>query len=153
MSEHTIESQWLRRVHQADPTTYSRNHVLFVGGGQRIGMSAAKAYKGDSAMADPEQLFVGAVSSCHMLFFLAIAEAQGYEVETYSDKATGYLEKINPSGLAVSRIVLAPEVTFTGRKRPDAATVELIHERAHEACFIAKSIKSTVLVQPPSDLA
>lgn len=146
MSQHQATIHWQRSPHSTESTTYSRNHVASLSGGQSINVSASVEFKGDPMCADPEQMMISAVASCHMLTFLAIAEFQGYCVEKYEDLATGYLEKVEGSGLCISRIELAPQVTFGGNKTPDAAALRRIHAGAHKNCFIANSIKAKVML-------
>lgn len=146
MSLHHACIQWHRAPHALDGNTYSRNHVAKLNGQQSVNVSASVEYKGDPACADPEQLLVSAVASCHMLTFLAIAEFQGYRVEQYEDDAVGYLEKAEGGGMAITRIELSPKIVFGGSKTPDEAALGRIHAGAHKNCFIAKSIKATVSV-------
>ena len=147
-SRHAIEARWFRRAHPEVPATFCRNHEVIVGTGQRLQVSAATDYKGDPALADPEQLLVAALASCHMLFFLAIAEMNGYVVESYIDTATGYLEREESGGFSVRTISLAPQVAFSPEKCPDQQELERMHERAHTRCFIAKSFRGSVSVAP-----
>lgn len=146
MSEHKATIEWKRQPHPQDERTYSRNHVATLNGGQTLNVSASTEYKGDGACADPEQLLINAVASCHMLTFLAIAEFQGYRVAEYRDNAVGYLEKNDAGKMAVTRIVLSPAVTFAGDKRPDEAALAKIHAGAHKNCFIANSVTADVTV-------
>jgi organic hydroperoxide reductase OsmC/OhrA len=109
-------------------------------------MSAATEYKGDPNCADPEQLFLTALASCHMLTFLAIAEVKGYRVESYRDAPVAYLEKNAAGRLAVTRIELSPQVSFSGDKQPDQAALARLHDGAHRNCFIANSITTRIKV-------
>ncbi|NMG74097.1 OsmC family protein [Aromatoleum diolicum] len=143
MSAHASTIEWTRAVNPGDATTYSRNHVATLGAGQKIAMSASADFKGDPQCADPEQMVVSALASCHMLFFLAIAELKGFPVEHYTDHPVGHLEKTD-KGLAITRIVLAPRVTFGQGKQPDADTLAQIHASAHKRCFIANSLTAEV---------
>lgn len=120
MSQHQAEIQWQRSPHRADDNTYSRNHVVSLNGQQSVNVSASVEFKGDPMCADPEQMLVSAVASCHMLTFLAIAEFQGYRVEQYEDNAVGYLEKVEGAGMSITRVELSPKVTFGGDKVPTA---------------------------------
>ena len=144
MSKHEATISWHRQPHSSDQTTYSRNHAVTLSGNQILEASASVEFKGDSSCADPEQMLVGAVSSCHMLFFLAIAEFQGIRVESYKDNPQGYLEKGAKGGMQITRIALAPKVVFGGDKHPDQAGIAKIHESAHKNCFIRNSITASV---------
>ena len=144
MSEHIAEVNWLSTSNQEDENTYSRNHLVTLSGGQQLKGSSAPEYKGDPDRVDPEQLLISALASCHMLTFLAIAELKKYQVESYNDKATGYLEKGESGRPEVTRILLQPRIIFSGDKHPDANELKRMHESAHKNCFIANSIKAKV---------
>src|SRR5690606_32416738 len=90
---------------------------------------------------------VAALSSCHMLTFLAIASKRGLVVDRYSDDAVGTLEKNADGRLAITRVELHPAIEFAG-EAPDAATLEEMHHQAHERCFIANSVTTEVEVLP-----
>lgn len=144
MSIHEAEIRWQQRPHSADEKTYSRNHVATLNGNQKIDVSASVDFKGDPDCADPEQLLISALSSCHMLFFLAIAEFQGFIVESYKDNPQGFLEKGSKGGMEITRVILTPQIVFAGDKRPDQETIKKLHERAHKNCFIRNSITASV---------
>ena len=146
MSEHFAEISWKNIPNPVDEKTYNRNHQLSLSGNQQLEGSSAPEYKGDPDCVDPEQLLVSALASCHMLTFLAIAELKGYQVETYDDKATGYLEKGDSGRSEVTRIALFPRIAFSGDKSPDANEIKRMHASAHKNCFIANSIKTKVEV-------
>jgi organic hydroperoxide reductase OsmC/OhrA len=146
MSQHQSAIRWHRAPHPVDGRTYSRNHVAALNGDQAVNVSASVDYKGDPGCADPEQMLVSAVASCHMLTFLAIAEFQGYRVDQYHDDAVGHLEQAEGGGMAITRIELAPRIVFGGAKTPDANALSRLHSGAHKNCFIGKSIKAQVTV-------
>lgn len=146
MSEHAAEISWKKNIHADDASTYSRNHVGRFEGEQKLNISAAIEYKGDARCADPEQLLVTAAASCHMLFFLAIAEQQGFLPESYSDTPVGYLEKADSGNLEITLIELYPKIVFSGEKQPDEKTIARIHAGAHKRCFIGNSIKAKITV-------
>lgn len=147
MSMHTAEISWHRHEHTTEPDTYSRNHIVNLNGGQIINASASVEFKGDEQCADPEQILISSLSSCHMLFFLAIAEIQGYKVESYKDTPVGYLDKSANGGMCMTRIELMPQVVFAGEKAIDKKTLAQIHKSAHRNCFIRNSIKSEVTIK------
>lgn len=148
MSVHEATINWQRNPHESEANTYSRNHRVTLNGGQEVNVSASVEFKGDPNCADPEQMLVSAVSSCHMLFFLAIAELQGYQVESYQDNPKGYLERPanDKKGMKVTRIELSPRITFGGDKVPDQKAISRIHANAHHRCFIVNSITAEVTV-------
>ncbi|HCH23616.1 MAG TPA: osmotically inducible protein OsmC [Oceanospirillaceae bacterium] len=147
MSEHTVNVSWSNQPHPDKAEDYSRNHVLDIDGKQQLGMSAAADFLGDPDMADPEQVLVGSVSSCHMLFFLAIARIKRFPVASYEDEATAILGKDEDGVMAITKIVLRPKVEFVDAV-PSSEVLERIHQSAHKKCFIANSLKSETVIEP-----
>ncbi|MGM0823825.1 MAG: OsmC family protein [Pseudomonadota bacterium] len=146
MSVHEAAIRWQYAPHASEADTYSRNHIVTLNGPQALDVSASVDFKGDANLADPEQMLISAVSSCHMLFFLAIAEMQGYQVEAYQDDPKGYLERNDKKGMEITRIELSPRITFGGEKVPDQKVIEKIHHKAHSSCFIRNSVTAEVTV-------
>ncbi|HEY8458238.1 MAG TPA: OsmC family protein [Actinopolymorphaceae bacterium] len=146
MSEHVVDVSWARGDAEFTYQTYSRDHVWRFDGGATITATASPAYLGNEAHVDPEEAFVAALASCHMLTFLAIAAKKRFVVDSYDDRAVGYLEKNDAGRLAITRVVLQPEVGFAGDE-PDAETLKQMHQQAHEQCFIANSVKTEVTVE------
>jgi organic hydroperoxide reductase OsmC/OhrA len=143
MAEHRITLKWFKGDVPFTYDAYPRNHTIVFKENPPLTFSAAAAYRGDPAKGDPEDMLVAALSSCHMLSFLAICAKKKITVEAYDDDAVGFLE--NEGGrLWMTRVVLRPKV------RTDAAaeTLAEIHHLAHEACFIANSVKTAVTVEP-----
>ncbi|MCA1297788.1 OsmC family protein [Stappia indica] len=137
---------------------YSRGHHWSFDGGVQVLASSSPSMvpvpQSIEAAVDPEEAFVAALSSCHMLWFLDLARRDGLDVKAYRDAAEGVMERIAPGKMAVTRVILRPEVTFGGAELPEAARVEHLHHRAHEACFIANSVTSEIeLAARPSILA
>jgi len=146
MSVHEAALIWEHHPHESEADTFSRNHRVTLNGGQKVDVSASVEFKGDPNCADPEQMLVSSLSSCHMLFFLAIAELQGYQVESYKDIPKGHLERNDKKGMEITRIELSPQVTFGGDKIPDENAVAKIHDKAHRSCFIGNSISAEVTI-------
>ena len=146
MSEHRVQVSWERGGIDFGYETYPRDHRWRFAGGVEVPGSAAPEFRGDAKRVDPEAAFVAALSSCHMLTFLAIASRKRLVVDTYEDDATGFLEKNAAGKLAVTRVVLRPRVAFAGAA-PSAEAVADLHERAHRDCFIANSVRTDVSVE------
>ena len=129
---------------------YSRAHAWRFDGGLEVPASASPGHvpppfsRADAI--DPEEAFVAALSSCHMLFFLYFAAKDGLVVETYDDRATGLMARDAGGRLAMTRVTLDPRVAFTGARHPDAAEIADLHHRAHEACYLANSVRTEVVV-------
>ena len=96
---------------------------------------------------DPEQQFVASISTCHMLWFLHLACNRKYVIESYRDEASGELAMNAEGKEAVTRVTLRPTVRFAG-VAPAADDHLKLHEKAHERCFIASSVKTEVIVEP-----
>jgi len=148
MSDHIARLRWRRQTPDFDLKTYNRDLEASFKGGKPIKMSASLAYKGSADAIDPEEMLVGAIASCHMLSFLALAAGRKLVVDSYEDDATGALEKNADSRLAVTRVTLRPNVIFSGAK-PDASVLDELHHKAHEACFIANSVKCEITIETP----
>ena len=151
MSEHHASVRWKRTSAGFTYDTYNRAHeVRFNKGAIVMPGSAAPEFKGDVDRVDPEEAFVGALSACHMLTFLAICARKRLIVDSYEDDAVGIMEK-NPDGkLWVSRVTLRPRITFAPETSPDSAVLADIHHHSHAECFIANSVKTIVSVEPHS---
>jgi organic hydroperoxide reductase OsmC/OhrA len=145
MSEHITQLVWQRNGGDFVAKTYSRDHVLSFKPGEQLNVSAAPAYGGNAACVDPEEILTGALSSCHMLTFLAVAALKGYVVENYTDRAVGVLEKDAEGKISVTRVALHPKVSFSGRE-PTTDELAALHERAHRGCFVANSVKTDVTI-------
>jgi len=150
MSEHTATIRWTRTSADFLRGKYSREHTRSFDGGITLPASASPAVVpapySNAAHVDPEEAFVAAVSSCHMLTYLFLASQQGFEVDDYHDQAVGVMTK-NEGGVPwVSLITLHPQIGYSGDKRPTSTDEEHLHHKAHEQCFIANSIKTQVVV-------
>ena len=153
MSEYTAEVLWVR-----DPAQdflgnrYSRRHLLrFDGGAQVPGSSSPHSVPlpmSDASAVDPEEAFVASLASCHMLWFLALAAKRKFVVDRYFDAAVGFMEKNAEGRIAITRVLLRPEVGFSGERLPSTSEIEQLHHEAHEACYIANSVKSEVVCEP-----
>lgn len=138
---------WKRNTPQFDFETYDRTHTLRFEGGTEIKASSAPDFKGNAALVNPEEQLIAAVSSCHMLTFLAIAAKSRLTVDSYSDSASGELAKNEKGRLAITAITLRPKVVFSGSNIPDAEKLKQLHHKAHENCFIANSVLANVTVE------
>jgi organic hydroperoxide reductase OsmC/OhrA len=145
MSEHKATIKWSRGGKDFTYKTYSRDHVWTLNGND-IPASATTAYLGNPNRVDPEAALVAALSSCHMLTFLALAANKGFVVDSYEDAAVGHLEKNAQGKFAVTRVELHPKIAFGGAKQPAAADLDALHEKAHKECFIANSVTTDVRV-------
>jgi organic hydroperoxide reductase OsmC/OhrA len=153
MSEYTATIHW-QRDPQATFTDnrYSRRHDWHFDGGVVVpGSSSVHSVPlpySDPAAVDPEEAFVAAISSCHMLWFLSLAARAGWRVDDYRDAAVGVMARNAEGRMAVTVVTLRPAVAYGGERTPDAAEQQRLHHEAHEACYIANSVKSEVRCEP-----
>jgi len=143
--------KWTRDGSAFTDQRYSRGHTWRFDGGIEVPASSSPLsvrlpYSVAEAV-DPEEAFVAAVSSCHMLTFLYVAAKQGFVVDEYADDAVGEMSKNEGGKLWVSKVTLAPAITFSRARRPSPEQLDELHHLAHEECYIANSVKSEVVVQ------
>jgi organic hydroperoxide reductase OsmC/OhrA len=118
-------------------------------GGTVISASASPHVVGKwavEAAVDPEEMLAAALSSCHMLSFLHVARLSGFTVAAYDDHAEGTMEEIAPGRQAVTKVVLHPQIAWTGSV-PKKEELEHLHHKAHEICFIANSVKTHMTIE------
>jgi organic hydroperoxide reductase OsmC/OhrA len=151
MSQHLSTEIWERKGQAFESKTYCRDHRVEFEDGQIIAASgAAGSLPPDTVggqTADPEEMFVASLASCHMLWLLAIAARKGFIVDRYEDHASR--ELANEAGRTwMKQVCLRPRVVFSGDKQPTFEEREAMHDEAHRRCFIANSVKTTVSVEP-----
>ncbi len=147
MSEHSATIRWQLTSDDFSYDDFNRDHELDFGHGVRVPASSAPEYLGTVERVDPEQAYVAAVSSCHMLTFLALAAKRRFAVESYEDEAVGTLDKNADGRMCMTRVRLRPRVTFGGDAAPDPDTLAQLHEKAHKYCFISNSITAEVDIE------
>jgi organic hydroperoxide reductase OsmC/OhrA len=127
-----------------DPATFSRDlYASFAG--MTFPMSSAPGYRGDPSRANPEQLFVAALSACQALTYLFLAAKNGVHVVGYADDAEGHLGVV-AGKIRMSRVALRPRITL--EPGADEARARELVAKAHESCFIANSVSTPVEIAP-----
>jgi organic hydroperoxide reductase OsmC/OhrA len=143
---------WGRRDAPFTDGRYPRAHSWRFDGGAVVPASSpphiVPVPLSDPAAVDPEEAFVAALASCHMLWFLSLAAKRGFTVERFEDAAVGALAPDASGALAVTEVVLRPRVRFSGARLPDAAAIHDLHREAHRECFLARSVKSAIRCEP-----
>lgn len=126
---------------------YSRNHIWHFDGGTKVNASSSSQVisvpMSDDTAVDPEEAFVAAASSCHMLWFLHLAGKQNYIVERYEDNAVGSMTKNENGKMAITHIDLFPKVSFESSNVPTHTQLIDLHDLAHKDCYIANSVKAS----------
>lgn len=154
MAGHTYTAvvEWTRREGESG-RRYSRAHRWVFDRGLEVPASASplhvrEPYSRADAV-DPEEAFVAALSSCHMLFFLHLATEAGFAVERYRDEAVGRMGRSETGAEFIETVALRPVVAFGGERRPSEAEIAALHHRSHEACYIANSVRTEVTIESP----
>jgi len=151
MSSYRATIAWRRGDQNFIDDEYSRGHEWVFDGGVTVPASASPHIvplpKSVAEHVDPEEAFVASISSCHMLFFLGLAAKRGIVVDEYRDDAVGYLDKDEDGKLAMTRVILRPQSRYGGDSAPETVQIEKLHHRAHELCFIARSVRAEIVTE------
>jgi organic hydroperoxide reductase OsmC/OhrA len=153
MSEYAARITWQRQPDEAfvDNRYHRRHEMAFDGGAVVPGSSAPSSVPlpwSDPAAVDPEEAFTASLSSCHMLWFLFLAGKAGWCVDRYVDDAVGTMARNAQGRMAMTRVVLRPDVTFGGERQPSREELVRLHEVAHHECYIANSVTTEVVCEP-----
>ena len=125
---------------------YDRHYRVEVNGKPDLAGSSDAAFRGDPALHNPEDLFLSALSACHLLVYLGLCAREGVRVEAYEDAAVGTLALETGGTGRFAEVVLAPRVTVAAGA--DVALAERLHDLAHARCFIANSCSVPVRLAP-----
>jgi organic hydroperoxide reductase OsmC/OhrA len=151
MAEYCAEVIWQRGEAAFTDNRYSRAHRWQFDGGLTIAASSSPHSVplplSDAAAVDPEEAFIAALSSCHMLWFLAIAAKRKFRIDRYHDRATGVMTKNAAGKWWVSEVTLKPEVQFSGELLPTRGEIDAMHESAHAECYIANSVSTHIKIE------
>jgi organic hydroperoxide reductase OsmC/OhrA len=149
MTVFSAQVSWQRGEGDFAAGRYSRGHSWNFDGGLSVPASASPhnvplPYSVAESV-DPEEAYVAALSSCHMLFYLWLASKRGMVIDSYVDAANGVMEKVDGK-MIVSRVELRPAVVYSSGQ-PSRATEEELHHEAHELCFLANSVKTVIEIR------
>lgn len=146
MSDLSIDLHWQRLEPELEPGGYSAAHTVQFNDSHEVIVDAAPEWGGEPGNANPEQVLAAALSSCHMMTFLALAAKANWPVATYHDHAVAHLGKNQRGQMAVTRIDLNPVVRFDTGFSIEAKKLEEMQHRAHRYCFIANTLADSVEV-------
>ncbi|HVN44269.1 MAG TPA: OsmC family protein [Steroidobacteraceae bacterium] len=153
--EYLARIEWKRDGAAFTDNRYSRGHSWHFDGGVTVPASSSpqvvRVPLSVEAAVDPEEALVAALSSCHMLWFLALAAAAHWRIDDYCDEAVGTMGRNAAGKTAMLSVTLHPRVRFSGDALPAREEVLRLHERAHEECFIANSVTTAVHIEPRFD--
>lgn len=129
---------------------YSREHQWQFDGGVTVSASPSPhvvpAPWSSEAGVDPEESFVAAICSCHMLTFLWLASQQKFVVTGYADTAIGLMTRNDRGVPWVSRVELHPKITWDSNHQPTVEQLTALHHEAHQQCYIANSVRTEIVV-------
>jgi organic hydroperoxide reductase OsmC/OhrA len=152
VSEYLVTVRWGRAGQPFVDNKYRRAHVWAFDGGIEVPASSSPSVVplpySESRAVDPEEAFVASLASCHMLWFLSIAAARKFCVDSYDDDARGVMGRNAAGKLAMTRVTLRPKVAFAGDRVPTAEEIAAMHHEAHGECFIANSVTTEIRCEP-----
>lgn len=145
--KHTFKAKlgWASKHTSSDSSKkfYSKTHQIKIEGKPVLDISAAKAFKGDPELYNPEDLLLSSLVSCHMMSYLYVCSQNGIEVLEYSDNAEATLEVAPDGSGRFVEAKLFPKVKISN---PDQIELALdLHFKANQLCFIANSCNFPVL--------
>jgi len=144
MTDLSIQLHWQRVEPELQPGRYSNAHTVRFNGSYDLRVDSAPDWGGDPINTNPEQVLASALSSCHMMTFLALAAKAKWPVATYYDHAVAHLGKNFKGQMSVTRVDLRPVVRFDTGFSIDAAELKQMQHRAHRYCFIANTLADSV---------
>jgi organic hydroperoxide reductase OsmC/OhrA len=125
---------------------YSRAHLVEADGPPPLLGSSDPAFRGDASRWNPEQLFVAALSQCHLLQYLHLCADHGVVVTRYHDEASGTLVENDDGSGRFDEVTLRPQVVVAESSM--RATALELHRQAHRLCFLAASVSFPVHNDP-----
>ncbi len=145
MFKHLFKAALNWNLKKEDPSlkVYSKSHQIKIDGKPILNISAAKAFKGDPELYNPEDLLLSSLVSCHMMSYLYVCSQNGIEVLEYSDNAEATLEVAADGSGRFVEVLLKPKVKISNSDKIELA-LEL-HTKANQLCFIANSCNFPVL--------
>jgi organic hydroperoxide reductase OsmC/OhrA len=144
MSNLSIELRWHRSEPEFRSGKFSNAHTVRYNDSHEVRADAAPDWGGDPENTNPEQALAAAVSSCHMMTFLALAAKSKWPVASFHDRAIAHLGKNAKGQMSVTRIDLHPVVRFDPGFTVEEAKLAQMHDRAHRYCFIANTLADSV---------
>lgn len=152
MSDYVAQLRWTLGEGSLQEGQYSTNHRIRFAGGLEAVMTSAPDYGGDPRYVNPEEAMAAALSSCHMMTFLALCAKAGWKLTAYRDNAVARLGKTEDGRMRVASITLHPEMEFAEGHEISRDQLTEMHERAHRYCFVANALscEMDVVLSPAS---
>jgi organic hydroperoxide reductase OsmC/OhrA len=143
--QHNYQTSIVWQGETTDYKTYPRNHILKINGKKDLEMTADASFLGSPDVHNPEDMLLAALSSCHMLSYLALAAHKGINVIKYEDQAEANMQ-IADGKMRFTAATMHPVVTIA--VGADTELAFALHNKAHSICFIANSVNFPVTIAP-----
>ena len=145
---YTLTVKWTGNTGQgtANCNSYERSHVVSSAGKKELNCSSDSPYRGDKTKNNPEELLLGSLSACHMLWFLHFCAVEGIVVVDYTDNPEGKMIQTTNGAGYFTEVILHPVVIVQDKLMISKANE--LHKKAGEFCFIANSVKFPVYYKP-----
>ncbi len=139
---HTFKANINWKLGEEDTTTnprrFSRNHTVTIDKKyEALQVSAAKMFRGEESLYNPEDLLLSALASCHMMSYLYVCSQNQIEVLNYTDNAEAILEVESTGSGKFTKVILNSIVVIKNESQKELALS--LHEEANKLCFIANS--------------
>ncbi len=137
-----------KREERRPPALYARDHKVDFPGKAELELSSAPEYFGNPQFVNPEELYISAISSCHMLTYIYLCYCNEMVVSAYKDEAVGFLEE-EEGQFRIRHVKLRPMITFRAEESRErrALAIRMVGE-AQDECYISNSIKTRVDIEP-----
>lgn len=148
VSKHLFKAKasWESDSGSSDVKKYSRNHTITIEDKPVLNVSAAKAFKGDAALYNPEDMLLSSIVSCHMMSYLYVCAQSGIQVLSYTDDALATLHVETDGSGRFIEVMLNPKVIISQEDRIEEALA--LHKKANQLCFIANSCNFPIQHNP-----
>ena len=146
MSDLSISLEWFLQENELKPDTFSKNHKIIINN-NIFNAGSAPEYGGKDDELNPEQSLAAAMSSCHMMTFLALATKMRWPVKSYKDKAHAFLGKNSKGKMCIIKIELNPIIEFDNDFVVSKEEMDKMQDRSHRYCFIANSLSEEVEIK------
>ena len=123
-----------------------KNHSVAIHNKPDLNISAAKNFKGDANLYNPEDLLLSGLVSCHFMSYLYCCSKYDIDVVSYTDAAQAFLEVNDNDSGCITRVILQPRVVIKNKDQVELANS--LHTQANQLCFIANSCNFIVEHQP-----
>ena len=146
MSDLSISLEWVLQENELKPDTFSKNHKIIINN-NIFNAGSAPEYGGKDNELNPEQSLAAAMSSCHMMTFLALASKMRWPVKSYKDIAHAFLGKNSKGKMCIIKIELNPIIEFDNDFVVSKEEMDKMQDRSHRYCFIANSLSEEVEIK------